>query len=487
MIRTVSLIFCALLFVSQLVIAAGNDGKLILTEEELAWINDNPVVRVGGELDWPPFDFVDEHGRYIGVFNDYLNLIAAKTGLRFEIETDSWSNLPSKLDVGKLDMLPAVYYTEERNERYLYTEKYHQVTEYIFARHDVDIHSHQDIVKKTVAMVKGFASIDKLKNRYPDIDIVEYNSVDEAINAVVTYRADLLFDSITALSHSLKQKSITNIKPRFTLDSIDPFDLHMMTHRSKPLLASIISKAIKTIGVDEKQTILSKWLMTVPQSIEDAIPDNINAVAKHKTSLTGYLDLIWQLSAALVLLIVLALLLNPTFRKMVNERLKIDSISMGNFRLLVTTGIVFFIIIVISLSIYGLDQTKNKVVADLQEQLKTVLRAVERQQETWLQSQRTLLKEIANERELILIAHNLSIIANDPAELLSSRSLADARNYFVRKKELMGVHGFFIIDVNGISIASSRDSNTGTQNLIVQNEPEKFQRVLTGETIFFHL
>lgn len=487
MIRTISLIFCALLFASQLVIAAGSDGKVILTDEELAWIKDNPVVRVGGELDWPPFDYVDEHGRYSGVCNDYLNLIAEKTGLRFEIETDSWNNLLTKLDAGTLDMLPAVYYTEERNKRYIYTEKYHQVTEYVFARHDVDICSHQDIVGKTVAMVRGFASIEKLKKRYPGIYIDEYDSVDEAINAVVTYRADLLFDSIAALSHTLKQKSITNIKPRFTLDSFAPFDLHMVTHRTKPLLASIISKSINTIGVGEKQTILSKWLMAVPQSIEVDIPDNINAVVKHKSSLTGYLDLIWQLSAALVLLIVLALLLNPTFRKMVNERLKIDSISMGSFRLLVTTGIVFFIIIVISLSIYGLDQTKNKVVADLQEQLKTVLRAVERQQETWLQSQRTFLKEIANERELILIAHNLSIIANDPAELLSSRSLADARNYFVRKKELMGVHGFFIIDVNGISMASSRDSNTGTQNLIVKNEPEKFQRVLTGETIFFHL
>lgn len=49
----------------------------------------------------------------------------------------------------------------------------------------------------------------------------------------------------------------------------------------------------------------------------------------------------------------------------------------------------------------------------------------------------------------------------------------------------MGVHGFFIIDVNGISIASSRDSNTGTLNLIVKHAPEKFQRVLAGETIFF--
>lgn len=360
MIRTVSLIFCALLFVSQLVIAAGNDGKLILTEEELAWIKDNPVVRVGGELDWPPFDFVDEHGRYIGVCNDYLNRIAEKTGLRFEVESDSWNNLLSKLDAGKLDMLPAVYYTEERSKRYLYTEKYHQVTEYIFARHDVDIRSHQDIMGKTVSMVKGFASIEKLQNRYPGIDVVEYDSVDEAINAVVTYRADLLFDSIAALSHTLKQKSITNIKPRFTLDSFEPFDLHMVTHRSKPLLASIISKTINTIGVGEKQTILSKWLMAVPQSTEDATADNINEAVKHESSLTDNLNLVWQLSATLVLLIVLAVLLNPTFRKMVNKRLKIDSISMGSFRLLVTTGIVFFIIIVISLSIYGLDQTKNK-------------------------------------------------------------------------------------------------------------------------------
>jgi two-component system sensor histidine kinase EvgS len=92
--------------------------ELFLTEAEQAWIESHQLITVGGEFDWGPFDFVNEQGEYSGIANDYLELISRKTGLKFEVETDSWNNLIQKIDNGEIDLLPAVYYSEERGEAY---------------------------------------------------------------------------------------------------------------------------------------------------------------------------------------------------------------------------------------------------------------------------------------------------------------------------------------------------------------------------------
>ena len=39
--------------------------ELILTADEQSWLDDHPTIVFGGELDWPPFDFVDENGNYV--------------------------------------------------------------------------------------------------------------------------------------------------------------------------------------------------------------------------------------------------------------------------------------------------------------------------------------------------------------------------------------------------------------------------------------
>lgn len=49
--------------------------ELILTEEEKLWLENHPVIHVGGEMDWAPFDFVTEDGTYNGISHDYLKLL----------------------------------------------------------------------------------------------------------------------------------------------------------------------------------------------------------------------------------------------------------------------------------------------------------------------------------------------------------------------------------------------------------------------------
>ncbi len=262
--------------------------KLEFTTEEQAWINANPIIKVGGGTDWAPFDFADAEGRHTGIVADYLDLLSARTGLQFEVRLDSFTNLMSALDSGDIDLLPAVYFNEERARRNTLTSKYYQVRHYVFARDDVDVD--RTLSGKTVAMVKGFSSvIATLKEAYPDVIVLELESVDATIDAVVTRRADYLFDAMAALNYRLNQNMVTNIHPVFAIPGSEPTALYMTSREGAAELASIISKVLDSMGEAERQAIVLKWVGMGPAASPPAgptlnlTPEEIAWIAEHPT------------------------------------------------------------------------------------------------------------------------------------------------------------------------------------------------------------
>ena len=70
-----------------------NANNISFTPQEQQFIKENSVIRVGGEMDWPPFDFVED-GKYVGVAKDYLDLLQKNTGLTFDVRTGyTWNEL----------------------------------------------------------------------------------------------------------------------------------------------------------------------------------------------------------------------------------------------------------------------------------------------------------------------------------------------------------------------------------------------------------
>jgi two-component system sensor histidine kinase/response regulator len=48
-------------------------------------MEEHPVIRLGVDPGFVPFEFIDENGEYKGIAADYLALISEKTGLQFEV------------------------------------------------------------------------------------------------------------------------------------------------------------------------------------------------------------------------------------------------------------------------------------------------------------------------------------------------------------------------------------------------------------------
>jgi ABC-type amino acid transport substrate-binding protein len=145
--------------------------NLLLSAKEKTWIKLHPKLIVGAETDWAPFDFVNPEGQYSGIAQDYLSLIAEKTGLKFEIQVDIWSNLLEKIRARQIDILPAAFFSKERSEYVNYSSAYFQALDYFFIRNDLDIKTLADLDGKRVAIPKNYVYAEQLSRVFPKIEL----------------------------------------------------------------------------------------------------------------------------------------------------------------------------------------------------------------------------------------------------------------------------------------------------------------------------
>ena len=155
--------------VLQLYYRSSGESTLNLTTEERAWIRVNPEIRVGNEIDWPPFDFV-ENGKPMGYSIDFFKLIAQKVGLKTQfINGYTWAELLDMLKDGELDVLPAIYETEERKKKIAFTTGYYsQPMVMLVSSRSHDINNPTDLSGKRLAAIKGFAINDMIAKKYPE-------------------------------------------------------------------------------------------------------------------------------------------------------------------------------------------------------------------------------------------------------------------------------------------------------------------------------
>ena len=73
-----------------------------------------PEVRVGTELDFPPYAFVDESGGPAGFSIELIKAVSDVMGLSIKISTGSWDTVWNALVAGQFDVLPIVAKMPER-------------------------------------------------------------------------------------------------------------------------------------------------------------------------------------------------------------------------------------------------------------------------------------------------------------------------------------------------------------------------------------
>jgi PAS domain S-box-containing protein len=124
-----------------------------------AALAENPQLRIlksASELDYPPFALVQPDGSADGFSVDLLKNVVRKVGLKIDIPVAPWHEIKQKLIDGKLDVLPLVSYSSERDEIFDFTVPYLRMHGEIFVRKgEKTIQSIKDLKDKEVLVMRG--------------------------------------------------------------------------------------------------------------------------------------------------------------------------------------------------------------------------------------------------------------------------------------------------------------------------------------------
>ena len=238
----------------------GTASVFELDDSERHWVAEHPVVTVGVEPDWAPFDFVDESGQAAGIAHDYLRVIAEKAGFELRYRKGTWEALYGAFKKGEIDLLPAIYQSPERAEIMRFTEPYHTILQYVFIRDDLKVSTIADLDGKRLAIPASYAHIGYLRKYHPKIKIVEVETLLDSMHAVLEGRADMLLDAYAVVNHLLRANTVTNIVAFKPLPEYKPEKLHMAVQRDNATLQGILQKGLDALTEQEKRAVHNRWL-----------------------------------------------------------------------------------------------------------------------------------------------------------------------------------------------------------------------------------
>jgi PAS domain S-box-containing protein len=158
------------------------------------------------------------------------------------------------------DLIATIAKTPEREQKISFTKDYIFSPWVIINRTDSNFVSQmRDLSGKTVAVERSFVISGRIKDEYPQIKMVLFNTSIDALRSVATGASDAYVGNLTGASYLIQNNGLNNLK----IAAPTPFGTHnqaMGVRKDWPELASLIDKALTAMSDDEESEILNRWL-----------------------------------------------------------------------------------------------------------------------------------------------------------------------------------------------------------------------------------
>ena len=218
-------------------------------------------LKLGVDPAWYPFEFVDEQGRYRGIVADYVGLVAERLGVEMTPEPGlSWTEAKNKLELGEIDVVPGMTPTQERLKQFLFTRSYTDTALAVFTRLDAPkMQRLEDLTGKVLAVPNGYMQEDLVRRDYPELALLEVDTVDDGVLAVATGRADAFLGNLMVATDSVNRQALTNLRMNFV--SQYRLQLAMAVNKDRPELVEVLDQALAAIDIETRNRIESNWLV----------------------------------------------------------------------------------------------------------------------------------------------------------------------------------------------------------------------------------
>ena len=253
--------FFLVIIISQLSVSEtfGKEINLNLTEQEVRWIEEHPVVRIGPDPYFPPIESFDEYGSYVGIAADYIDIIENLIPIQFEIvKLQNWDVVLDQFRSKEIDMLTAAENTI-RSEYMLFTKSFIEYQIVIVAKKGFANNlTLADLEGKKVGVASGYNTHDYLKMYYPSYNLHPVDSIQEGVGMVSFGEVDVFVGFIATIVYAIEEGGYSNLSLAGKIDLHSP--LAFGIRKDWPELQSILNKALALIPDEQKKSIQNTWV-----------------------------------------------------------------------------------------------------------------------------------------------------------------------------------------------------------------------------------
>ena len=231
-----------------------------LTQAERAWIAEHPVVRLMPDPLFPPYEYFDEDGHFLGIGAEFVALLEKKLGLRFDvIRMRNWQESVAKTKNRENDVWSVVARTPERSKYMLFTKPYIESPAVIVVRSDVGRRLTVDDLKgMKVTVSSGYAVHEILKERHPEMAFDPVPDPLTGLKKVSFGMADAMVINIALASHLMEKAGISNLHMAGEVGYT--YRWGFGSRADWPELHAILEKGLAQITPAERQVITRKWV-----------------------------------------------------------------------------------------------------------------------------------------------------------------------------------------------------------------------------------
>jgi len=248
-----------LFFVMLILPLASWANPLQFTAEESHYLSEKKEILMCIDPNWLPYEKI-ENGQHIGMTKDYMDIFSSRLGIPISlVATSTWSESLEYARTRKCDIFSLAMATPEREKYMNFTQPYLSIPLVVATRIDqLFIVNFYDVKNKKLGIVKGYAFAELLKIKYPDLQIVEVESIDEGLDKVSKGTLFGFIGSLSSIGYVIQREYIGELKIAGKFD--EKWELGVGVRNDDPLMLAVFKRVIDSVDYAEKQKIMNKWL-----------------------------------------------------------------------------------------------------------------------------------------------------------------------------------------------------------------------------------
>ncbi|QSZ41464.1 transporter substrate-binding domain-containing protein [Sulfurimonas aquatica] len=287
-----------LLIFALFILSYSNDTALSyahLSDEEKSYLLKKSEIKMCIDPDWMPFEKIEE-GMHIGMTADYFKIFSKKISIPIVlVPTKTWTESLEFAKDRKCDILSLAMSTADRTKYMNFTQAYLKAPLVIITQITKPfIDDPVSVISKPLGITKGYAFIEILKKKYPNINLVEFETLQDGLNAVRRGKIFAYIDNLISSGYSIQKEYIGELKVAGKFETTWQWSVGVRNDDS--VLLSIFEKIISSVKSEEYRDVMNKWISVQYESKYDY-------------------ELFLKVAAGMLLLIVMLALRHNTLKK----------------------------------------------------------------------------------------------------------------------------------------------------------------------------